>query len=60
MAAKEKEVKRLKLQVKRLELKITSLQRDWNDMYDAHQTTFQRCACGRLRERGLMCPAGCD
>lgn len=32
------------------------LVQDHNDMYNAVQTYFVRCACGRLREAAIICP----
>lgn len=32
------------------------LVRDNRDMHAACQTYFVRCACGRLREPGIICP----
>jgi len=33
---------------------------DLNDMRGARQTIFVRCACGRLAERGLICPTNME
>jgi hypothetical protein len=30
--------------------------RDLQDCLNAAQTIFARCACGRMRERGIICP----
>lgn len=32
------------------------IKRDLNDCFNAAQTIFYRCACGRVTERGIICP----
>jgi len=32
------------------------LKSDNSDMYNAYQTSFYRCSCGHLREKGIRCP----
>lgn len=32
------------------------MKRDLHDMANAAQTIFVRCACGRVREPGIICP----
>lgn len=36
--------------------KLQHAKRDVRDMYAARQTRFARCACGRMREDGVICP----
>jgi hypothetical protein len=36
--------------------KIRRLKADLYDMSNASQTVFRRCACGRMAERGIICP----
>lgn len=35
---------------------IKQLVQDNTDMRNAHQTSFRRCSCGRIAERGIICP----
>lgn len=37
------------------EAMLEQQRRDLRDMWAAHQTIFQRCKCGHVREKGLIC-----
>lgn len=39
---------------------IALLRQDKSDMYNAYQTQFHRAKCGRMAERGIICPCGVD
>ena len=36
--------------------KYARMVRDFNEMWNAHQTIFIRCKCGHIKEQGLICP----
>ena len=40
--------------------RIEQLERDITDMRNARQTIFYRCTCGRIAERGIICPTNQD
>lgn len=35
---------------------LQRMKRDMLDMQNAARTIFVRCACGRIRESGIICP----
>ena len=42
--------------IRRMERRIAEMRADMRDMNMARQTYFVRCACGRVREAGIICP----
>lgn len=43
-----------------LEAKLAQARRDLQDCYKACQTVFYRCRCGRIAERGIICPTNAE
>ena len=56
----QRNLRRSKRQVADLRATVARQGRDLSDCFGAVQTSFQRCACGRLRETGLICPSNLE
>lgn len=44
------------IEIDQLQAELKQAKSDLRDCFNARQTIFHRCKCGRIAERGIICP----
>jgi hypothetical protein len=57
---REARIARLERDNRALREEVEQRRRDMADMNSSPQTLFVRCACGRIRSQGLICPTNAE